>query len=435
MFRCVLPVTLFVVFFSVGTTDAQVSKGSTDLISRFNSEKFPISGDWLRTTDGLRVAAQKSSRTVLAESLPRNYQLDIELTRVSGEDVIAVILPVGDTSVALELSSWGGEAHGLARVDEQTSKSTTNPTSVRPGNLENGRRYQLEISVSAGKDACEVKAQLDGKKLINWKGPATRLLPHLVFNLPEPFSLGLASSQNEVVFHKIDLTGNAVKSKQPETPLPSSPKRAEQIQLSGLTEPQTPGWQPFNGAQFAEASDDDQEAIVSVPNAGTGDRGAFIKDLEFTNGTIDVDLRGDARPQQSFVGVVFHGVDGQTYESVYFRTFNFGSSDSNRRAHAVQYISHPEWPWERLRSERSGQFEKSVSPEPESADWFHARIEVLNDTVRVFVDGSDRSCLHVKRLTERRSGKVGVWFNGIAAFRNFRVSALTDETLKSSTSE
>jgi hypothetical protein len=419
--RCyILPIALPVLLFSTAASVAQVGNQTVDLLREFDTKKFPVAGEWSSSADGLRVAAGKGSRTILAKSVPRVYQLDVEFTRVSGEDVVAFILPVGETAVALELSSWGGEAHGLARVDEQTSRADTNPTSVRPGKLENGRRYRLSVSVTAEKGNCEVNAQLDGKKLIAWKGLAARLSPHVVFKLPKTSSLGLVSSQNEVLFHKAELRFEAAKLSQPE-PSSSPSQPAGRIQLLDLLKPQTLGWLPFNDARFVSTDDGTKEAIASVPGAGSGDRGAFVDGLDFKDGIIEMDLRGDARPQQSFIGVVFNGVDGKTYESVYFRPFNFGSSDLERRAHAVQYISHPEWPWQRLRDERSGQFEKAVTPEPKPADWFHARIEIAGDTVLAFVNRSDNPSLQVKRLTERRSGKVGLWFNGIAAFRNFKV--------------
>jgi hypothetical protein len=59
--------------------------------------------------------------------------------------------------------------------------------------------------------------------------------------------------------------------------------------------------------------------------------------------------------QQSFVGVAFHGVDGTTYDAIYFRPFNFKTDDPVRRIHAVQYISHPDNPWQKLRDGQPGE--------------------------------------------------------------------------------
>jgi len=44
---------------------------------------------------------------------------------------------------------------------------------------------------------------------------------------------------------------------------------------------------------------------------------AYLRGIEFTNGTIEFDVRGKDVQQQSFVGVAFHGVDGTTYDAIY----------------------------------------------------------------------------------------------------------------------
>ena len=101
----------------------------------------------------------------------------------------------------------------------------------------------------------------------------------------------------------------------------------------------------------------------------------WLKDVNFSKGTIEVDLRGKDVLQKSFIGIAFHGVDTITYDAVYFRPFNFVTQDPVRKIHAVQYISEPDFPWHRLRDEQNGKYEKEVNPSPSPNDWFHARIE------------------------------------------------------------
>jgi hypothetical protein len=63
-----------------------------------------------------------------------------------------------------------------------------------------------------------------------------------------------------------------------------------------------------------------------------------------------------------------------------------------------------------LRDERNGIFEKGlIVPTPDPNDWFHARIEVLKDVVRVFVDDDIKPSLTVNRLNDRKSGTLGLW--------------------------
>ena len=100
----------------------------------------------------------------------------------------------------------------------------------------------------------------------------------------------------------------------------------------------------------------------------------WLDGFEFTNGTIKFDVKGKSTPPQgSFVGIAFRVKDQATYDSVYFRPFNFRAAETERRAHAVQYISHPEWPWYRLREERTGQYEQPIHPAPDGDEWLRSK--------------------------------------------------------------
>jgi hypothetical protein len=131
--------------------------------------------------------------------------------------------------------------------------------------------------------------------------------------------------------------------------------------------------------------------------------------VELGNGTIELDIRGKDVQGQSFVGVAFHGVDDTTYDAVYLRPFNFRTDDSARHAHAVQYVSHPTYPWQKLRAEHPGEYEKSVTPAPDPSGWFHVRIVVASPRVSVFVADATEPSLVVSQLSNRHKGRVGLW--------------------------
>lgn len=139
---------------------------------------------------------------------------------------------------------------------------------------------------------------------------------------------------------------------------------------------------------------------------------AWIKDKTFSKGVIEVDLRGKDVFQDSFLGIAFHGVDSITYDLIYFRPFNFRAEDPVRKIHAVQYVSHPEWTWKRLRDERNGMYEKAIAPPPVATDWFHARIEVGETEIKVFVNQATTPSLVVEKLNNRKEGMIGLWNDG-----------------------
>ena len=150
---------------------------------------------------------------------------------------------------------------------------------------------------------------------------------------------------------------------------------------------------------------------------------AWLKDVKFSTGTIEIDLRGKDVMQQSFIGIAFHGIDTVTHDVVYFRPFNFRSTDPVRKIHAVQYVSHPDFPWHKLREEKNGIYEKGIDPPPAATDWFHARIVVDNTQIKVYVNNASTPSLTVDKLNTRNDGLIGVWNEGLNGdFANLTIS-------------
>ncbi len=136
----------------------------------------------------------------------------------------------------------------------------------------------------------------------------------------------------------------------------------------------------------------------------------WLEDVTFGNGIIEIDILGkSAPPQSNFLGVAFRGVDEKTYDCVYFRPFNFRAAEAERASHAVQYTSEPQWGWAKLRQEKTGQYEKPITPAPDGDAWFHAKIVVTGKKVTVFVNGAEKPSLEVQTLNDRTTGKIGLW--------------------------
>ena len=181
------------------------------------------------------------------------------------------------------------------------------------------------------------------------------------------------------------------------------------------------GWRVSN--RTATPGERDGHPAVHL-DAKDGDGFAWLIGSAFSEGTIEVDLRGTNKPGQSFVGIAFHGVDEKAFDAIYFRPFNFKNPEGPRRAHAVQYISHPLFPWEKLRAECPGKYEAAVTPVPDPDGWFHARIIVASDKISVFVNFSPTPSLVVTALGSRSNGLVGLWVgNGSAGdFANLQIT-------------
>ncbi len=135
----------------------------------------------------------------------------------------------------------------------------------------------------------------------------------------------------------------------------------------------------------------------------------WINGIEFSTGSIDIDLRGRDVFQQSFLGIAFHGTDTTTYDAIYFRPFNFQTADTLRKKHMLQYISQPEYPWYRLRKEHPLIYENTITPAPEPRNWLHAHIVITKNEIIVYVNHSPVPSLIVKKLNDRNEGGIGLW--------------------------
>jgi glyoxylase-like metal-dependent hydrolase (beta-lactamase superfamily II) len=157
------------------------------------------------------------------------------------------------------------------------------------------------------------------------------------------------------------------------------------------------------------SSQQEGDRAVARLDARPGDGLVLLDGVQMGDGVIDVDLRGRDVPQQSFVGIAFHVVDSTQYDAVYFRPFNFRAAGPEQRAHAAQFVSHPLYTWQKLRAERTGQFEKAIDPPPDPTTWFHARVVIANSKVEVYVNRATTPSMVVDDLGSAKSGGVALW--------------------------
>ena len=157
---------------------------------------------------------------------------------------------------------------------------------------------------------------------------------------------------------------------------------------------------------------------------------AVIEGLEFANGVIEAEIAGapsPGAPVPGFVGIAFRLQNG-TYDAFYLRPANGRTEDQERRNHAAQYVSHPDWPWFRLRKEFPSKYESYVDLVPDV--WTKIKIEVRGEHARLYVHGQEQPTLIVNDLKSGAQGKGGValWIDQgtVAYFRNLTVKLEPD---------
>ncbi len=147
----------------------------------------------------------------------------------------------------------------------------------------------------------------------------------------------------------------------------------------------------------------------------------WLKSPIFKNGQIELDIKGKDLKGQSFVGVAFHGIDHKTYDAVYFRPFNF--QNPQKKAHSIQYISHPQFTWFKLRKESPKVYESAIDVPLHPNEWFHVKIVVESPSVKVYVNNSEKHCLSIDQLSSQKQGWVGFWVgnNSEGTFKNLKI--------------
>ncbi len=184
--------------------------------------------------------------------------------------------------------------------------------------------------------------------------------------------------------------------------------------------------------KIAEARERQAASGRTGPAAGEADRLSHLIVVaeDFQNGTIELEVAGEPAPGSSggargFVGVAFRvQPDMKTYDCFYLRPTNGRAEDQERRNHSVQYISHPEYPWYKLRQETPSKYETYVDLQP--ATWTKIKIVVDGDKARLYVHGNEQPSLIINDVKSGPNGKgaVALWFEGstVAHYANLEVS-------------
>lgn len=136
---------------------------------------------------------------------------------------------------------------------------------------------------------------------------------------------------------------------------------------------------------------------------------AWLKDIEFSNGILEFDVRGEDVQQHSFVGIAFHGKNNDTFDAIYLRPFQFRSDNETLKKRAIQYISLPDFTWQKLREKAPGKYEAAIQPAPDPNSWVRVKIVVKGKTISTYINGSKEPSLLVEKVTAIGTGAVGFY--------------------------
>ena len=188
----------------------------------------------------------------------------------------------------------------------------------------------------------------------------------------------------------------------------------------------------MHGVQASIATHKGQQAVrlVEDPRAPKPEGYALVTGPALKDGTIEVDVAGHPgsganEAARGFIGMAFRvRSDDSAFECFYLRPTNGRADDQLRRNHSTQYISFPDFPWEKLRQENPGVYESYVDLMP--SEWTHVRIEFRDRRAELYVNRTPQPVLIVKDLKlAPASGGVGLWLGAGTEgfFRNLTVTS------------
>lgn len=173
--------------------------------------------------------------------------------------------------------------------------------------------------------------------------------------------------------------------------------------------------------------------LVLTPDAKTPDQATFalVNGVDFCDGVIEIDVAGrplpDAIPEaRGFIGIAFRvQPNNSAFECIYIRPTNGRAAQQLRRNRSTQYVSYPDWPFDRIRQEMPGHYESYV--DLITGAWTSLRIVVEGETAKLFVHGNEQPSLIVNDLKhgEGTPGGIGLFIdNGTEGFfRDLRISS------------
>jgi hypothetical protein len=192
-----------------------------DLLPQVDPARQGVVGQWRKSGGQLTVDAVAGARMVLPWEQTAEYDFQVEFTRHSGSNSIAIIFVAGGNQATLDIDGWGQHLAGIQNIGGRTMRD--NPTRVNNVRLENNRRYTAEVRVRKDR----VEALLDGKQIVSHRTDGSDLNLLNLWRLPDAKSLGLGAWDSATTFHRVRIrpaTGNAMAASTPGSdPSPTQP--------------------------------------------------------------------------------------------------------------------------------------------------------------------------------------------------------------------
>ena len=175
-----------------------------DLVALVDPAKDAVSGTWRRVGPALALVDPAQEARIGFPVVPEgSYELLGEFVRTSGDDTIAIILPVGSRQVGMMLGHVHGKTSGLDMLYGKVPAD--NETAVKPGKFDNNRVYGVRVRVLLQQEVAHIAVHVDAKPYIEWRGPVSALSLGTTWSLGQHGGLGLGVSNSTVTWRSVRL--------------------------------------------------------------------------------------------------------------------------------------------------------------------------------------------------------------------------------------
>ena len=175
-----------------------------DLLPLVDIKRDSTGGFWEWKGDVLVTSQPKKNATVLLPAAAEgDYRLEAQFTRTSGQDAVAMIVPVGGNLCLMTFSESSGKVSRLG-VDVKLSRSEReSKIRVEPGDLTNNQKHAVSVLVRLRGDVATIQVSLDGEPYFFWSGDPKAVSAN---GWPMPPVKQFAIGTNEsVTFHSVRL--------------------------------------------------------------------------------------------------------------------------------------------------------------------------------------------------------------------------------------
>jgi hypothetical protein len=168
--------------------------GPVDLLAQVDLKRDRVEGEWTLNGKVLTSpAAHKRARIQLPGALPEEYDLLVLAERLEGGGAINLGLVQGSVAFCATIDGWDLGVSGLSLLDGRYANE--NESAFRAGVMKT--RKPALIVCSIRKEG--VTVTVDGRKIVDWKGPSSKLSAFPEMSVPDPRALYLGADSRYAV--------------------------------------------------------------------------------------------------------------------------------------------------------------------------------------------------------------------------------------------